>query len=349
VTMLLVVGSYEQMLLGYDLLNNGKTGEDVQIEAQPAFTDHSHTGYVKTIASSNSILASGSTDERICLFNIVQKEEMGILCGHEGTVSRIVIQNEHMISSADDGTIRIWSTEDWEEIKQLKHPAAVKDFSVHQSGKLILTVSQDKTLRAWDLTKGKPAFTKSFPLQPERVQWGPEGKRYILQLTARMLQVQTLEEAKEKVQIEFKDPIMEVKFYTENEFAIGLASGMVELWHIEKGNNARDVGVKTRSFQAHSARIKGMAICNDILFTGDSTGIVKGHTKKGKCVFEEQTDARITCLTVTDVNSNTENGQDDQRLLEENVEDIKKSKRRSRENNKKRKSRGNTKSRDDRG
>ena len=154
---------------------------------------------------------------------------MGILCGHEGTVSRIVIQNEHMISSADDGTIRfffkifkfflkifqrIWSTEDWEEIKQLKHPAAVKDFSVHQSGKLILTVSNDKTLRAWDLTKGKPAFTKSFPLQPERVQWGPEGKRYVLQLTARMLQVQTLEEAKEKVQIEFKDPIMEVKFYT---------------------------------------------------------------------------------------------------------------------------------------
>ena len=104
---------------------------------------------------------------------------------------------------------------------------------------------------------------------------------------------------------------------------------MVELWHIEKGNNARDVGVKTRSFQAHQARIKGMAICNDILFTGDSTGIVKGHTKKGKCIFEEQTDARITCLTVTDVNSNTENGTDDQRLLEDNVEDIKKSKVRS--------------------
>ena len=33
---------------------------------------------------------------------------MGILCGHEGTVSRIVIQNEHMISSADDGTIRFF-------------------------------------------------------------------------------------------------------------------------------------------------------------------------------------------------------------------------------------------------
>ena len=139
---------------------------------------------------------------------------------------------------------------------------------------------------------------------------------------------------------------------------------MVELWHIEKGNNARDVGVKTRSFQANSARIKGMAICNDVLFTGDSSGVVKGHTKKGKCIFEKQTDARITCLTVTDVNDNTENGEDEQRVVEGAIEDIKKSKvslpsrlelistfpqRRSRENNKKRKSRGNTKSRDDRG
>jgi len=76
---------------------------------------------------------------------------------------------------------------------------------------------------------------------------------------------------------------IECKFYTENEFAIGLASGMVELWHIEKGNNARDVGVKTRSFQSHSARIKGMAIAfeefvdkteiNDALFLGAETSI----------------------------------------------------------------------------
>lgn len=108
---------------------------------------------------------------------------------------------------------------------------------------------------------------------------------------------------------------------------------MVELWHIEKGNNARDVGVKTRSFQAHSARIKGMAICNDVLFTGDSTGVVKGHTKKGKCIFEEQTDARITCLTVTDVNDNTENGHEQSQVVEGAIEDIKKSKVKFEKNN----------------
>ena len=103
--------------------------------------------------------------------------------------------------------------EDWEEIKTLKHSAAVRDFSADPSGKLLLTIANDKTLRAWDLSKGREAFTKSFRDQPERVLWGPDGRRYALQLTASMLQIQTLEESKEKVQIESKDRIMDIKFF----------------------------------------------------------------------------------------------------------------------------------------
>ena len=109
--------------------------------------------------------------------------------------------------------LRIWSLEDWEEIKALKHPAAVRDFSADPSGKLLLTIGNDKTLRAWDLAKGREAFTKSFRDQPERVLWGPDGRRYALQLTAGICQIQTLEESKEKVQIESKDRIMDIKFF----------------------------------------------------------------------------------------------------------------------------------------
>jgi len=63
--MLLVVGSYEQMLLGYSLVHDSQS--DSRIEAKASFTDHSHNGYVKTLASSKNVLASGSTDERIWL------------------------------------------------------------------------------------------------------------------------------------------------------------------------------------------------------------------------------------------------------------------------------------------
>ena len=59
--MLLVIGSYEQMLLGY-AVREGKKGD---LEYEEAFTDHSHSGCIKTIASTGTVLASGSTDERI--------------------------------------------------------------------------------------------------------------------------------------------------------------------------------------------------------------------------------------------------------------------------------------------
>ena len=67
-----------------------------------------------------------------------------------------------------------------------------------------------------------------------------------------------------------------------------------------------------------------MSICNGILFTGDSSGCVKGHTKEGKCIFELQTNARITCLTVTDVNNGNGDGQDGTDQMEiENLGEIK--------------------------
>ena len=45
------------------------------------------------------------------------------------------------------GILRMWSLEDWEEIKALKHPCPVRDFSADPSGKLLLTIANDKTLK----------------------------------------------------------------------------------------------------------------------------------------------------------------------------------------------------------
>ena len=88
-------------------------------------------------------------------------------------------------------------------------------------------------------------------------------------------------------------------FRSESEVAIGLSSGKVEVWRIEKGNNNRDVGVKVSTFEAHSTRIKGMAVCQGLLFTGDSSGLVCAFDKTGKKLLEQETKARITCLSVS--------------------------------------------------
>ena len=90
-----------------------------------------------------------------------------------------------------------------------------------------------------------------------------------------------------------------IKAFSESEVAIGLSSGKVEVWRIEKGNNNRDVGVKVLTFEAHNSRIKGMAVCQGLLFTGDSSGLVCAFDKTGKKLLEQETKARITCLSVS--------------------------------------------------
>ena len=52
---------------------------------ETSFTDHSHTGCVKAVAiSKRGILASGSSDETIKLFNLRKRREIGTLMHHKG-------------------------------------------------------------------------------------------------------------------------------------------------------------------------------------------------------------------------------------------------------------------------
>ena len=49
------------------------------------FSDHSHIGGVKAMAISNKgMLATGSTDETIKLFNLVKNKDLGSLMQHTG-------------------------------------------------------------------------------------------------------------------------------------------------------------------------------------------------------------------------------------------------------------------------
>ena len=62
------------------------------------------------------------------------------------------------------------------------HPirGAVTSLSIHPSGRLALSVSADSSLRLWDLTKGRPAFTTKLPSPAACVRWSEDGALYAL-------------------------------------------------------------------------------------------------------------------------------------------------------------------------
>ncbi len=53
----------------------------------PSFTNHSHCGSIRSIATSKRFLASGSVDESIRLFSLRDRSEHGFLQQHNGKLA----------------------------------------------------------------------------------------------------------------------------------------------------------------------------------------------------------------------------------------------------------------------
>uniref|UniRef100_K1QB91 p21-activated protein kinase-interacting protein 1-like protein n=1 Tax=Magallana gigas TaxID=29159 RepID=K1QB91_MAGGI len=176
-----VVGCYEELLLGFRIV---QVGENFQLE--PSFTDHSHSGCIKHIAVSNKgFLASGGTDETIQLFHLGRRTQLGSLVHHSGSLTCLQFFNSsHLFSASEDGTFCIWSRATWECLKTFRgHKGPVRWLSLHPSGKLVLTVGQDKTLRTWNVITGKSAYITNIKRAADFVCWSPSGSHYAVVFT----------------------------------------------------------------------------------------------------------------------------------------------------------------------
>lgn len=170
-----VAGSYERLLFGFNF-------ERIEDGLQESFIYPAHISCIKAVAAKSKFLATGSSDEIIKIYNLKLKREVGVLDHHTGTITSLEFyQNTHLITASEDGTIGIVRTTDWELLKVLKgHHGKVSCISIHPSGKLLLSVGVDSTLRTWNLARG--IMAQSVPLVEEctKVAWSKDGTLYAL-------------------------------------------------------------------------------------------------------------------------------------------------------------------------
>ena len=76
---------------------------------------------------------------------------------HLGSITHLFFPSRsHLISGSEDGTLCLFHARDWTVLRVLRgHKARVNSVAVHPSGKVALSVGKDKTLRMWDLMRGK--------------------------------------------------------------------------------------------------------------------------------------------------------------------------------------------------
>ncbi|HEY9668301.1 MAG TPA: WD40 repeat domain-containing protein, partial [Coleofasciculaceae cyanobacterium] len=127
-------------------------------------TGHSESINCVAITPDRRILASGSEDNTIKLWDFYTQECLATLEGHEAGVKSVAISpdGQLLVSGSADNTIKLWQLpEDVDEpicpdpIHTLTgHTDWVKCLAIAPDGQLLASGSQDKTIKLWQLDTG---------------------------------------------------------------------------------------------------------------------------------------------------------------------------------------------------
>lgn len=170
--------------------------------------------------------------------------------------------------------------------------------SVHPSNKLALTLGEDRTLRTWNLIKGRKAYVINLNSKGTAhaltVTWGPEGQHFAL-TGYNDISVWAVSNAAIKHVLKCPSKSICMVFISEQLAAVGLESGEIMMFNLESGNS--------NILPAHTQRVKAITYSNRYLFSASSSGHIKIWKVKAKkmSLIEKcsvSTGCRITDITL---------------------------------------------------
>ncbi|KAJ8713370.1 hypothetical protein PYW07_013740 [Mythimna separata] len=292
----LIVGTYEGFLLGYSIRT-----EDAIMKLKQTFATHSHTASVRCMSIGGKFLASGGTDDKVVVIDLKTRKEHTVLMNHDGTINTVAFTNNgtHLLTGSDDGSIIVTRTGNWqiEKIWKKAHGGLpVTAIAVHPSDKLALSVGGDKTLRTWNLIKGRPAFTINLAskgvLLPTEIKFSPGGDRFSL-VSQQSVDVWTISKAGVEKRITCNSKPTSVQWLTDERLFVGLENGNVITLTVSD--------TEALTYKAHKQRVKSLHYENEMLYSASSTGELKVWSVEDSKLVELcscNAACRVTCVTL---------------------------------------------------
>ncbi|RKL05933.1 Vegetative incompatibility protein HET-E-1 [Fusarium oxysporum] len=123
-----------------------------------------HTNIVSSVVFSKDdrLIASGSYDSTIKIWNVATGKEEQTLEGHIGLVSSVVFSKDSRLiaSGSNDSTIKIWNVTTGKEEQTLEgHTGSVNSVVFSKDDRLIASGSGDRTIKIWNVATGKEEQT----------------------------------------------------------------------------------------------------------------------------------------------------------------------------------------------
>jgi WD40 repeat protein len=256
-----LVGSFCLLLAMISLQGNAQ--EAMPVPVVKTFPGHTEAIYSVSISPDGKLLATGSFDKSIKLFDLATGKLIRTYSGttgHQSLVLSVAFSKDgfSLASGGSDNSAKIWDVPLAVAMKDFVHPDSVAAVSLPTDGKFVASGSKDGTVKIWNPVDGKQLFNLvAHPGGTLGVAVAPNGQSVVSVGKDQTLKFWTPVDGKQTGQfVAHSKPITGVGIFPGNNGAFTVSEdGTLKTWQLP--------AIATKSLATLTTPITAMTLSND--------------------------------------------------------------------------------------